>query len=180
MLFAATLSCTLSLEPRRAAPSRIGLAIASTWLVLAVAAIVWLHRLPAAEHDAIGSSTWLAATLACLGAVAIALLALRRHTAFVAVSCLLVTALVGLAGIGILPRLDPFISARWHSQLLQNDRHPDRIFIYRLPRAWSYGLAFYLGRELPEWSPSDPLPALVLTTPAGFKEILSCTDFSGI
>ena len=54
---------------------------------------------------------------------------------------------------------------------MRNNLHPDRIFTYHLPRSWNYGLAFYFGRELPEWSPADPDPALVLTTPAGLEEI---------
>jgi hypothetical protein len=62
---------------------------------------------------------------------------------------------------------------------MRNDRHPDRIFAYHLPRAWSYGLAFYLGRQLPEWSASDPNPALVLTTPRGLTEIRQLHRFYG-
>ena len=76
-------------------------------------------------------------------------------------------------------RLDPFISARWHAQLLRNDRHPDRIFTYRLARSWDFGLAFYFQRELPEWSPADPNPALVLTTPTGLEEIRRLHRFYG-
>jgi len=79
--------------------------------------------------------------------------------------------LVEIAGARILPELDPFISARPHAQLLRNDRRPERIFIFRLNRSWSYGLAFYLDRELPEWSASDSQAALVLTSPGGLEEI---------
>jgi hypothetical protein len=71
----------------------------------------------------------------------------------------------------MLPKLDPYISARPHAQLLLNDRRPERIFTYRLNRSWNYGLAFYFGRELPEWSPIDPQAALVLTNPKGLQEI---------
>ncbi len=179
LLSAANLCCVTSSNTKRVARSRIGLAIACTWLVLGIAAAIWTHRLPAAEHDALNNSILLAAIIAALGAVVIAFLAFRRNSAFIAFSVLLVAVLVGIAGISILPRLDPFISARWHAQLLSNDRHPDRIFTYHLPRSWSYGLAFYLVRELPEWSPSDPNPALVLTTPSGLKEIRQLHRFYG-
>jgi hypothetical protein len=81
--------------------------------------------------------------------------------------------------VAILPRIDPYVSGRWHAQLMRNNLHPDRIFAYRLPRSWNYGLAFYFHRELPEWSPSDPDPALVLTTPQGLKEIRQARRFSG-
>ena len=92
---------------------------------------------------------------------------------------LLVVLCIEIAGIGILPALDPYVSARWHAQFLRNDAHPDRIFTYELPRSWTYGLAFYLGRELPEWNPQDPEPALVLTTPKGLEEMTKLGRFHG-
>ena len=84
-----------------------------------------------------------------------------------------------IAGMGILPSLDPYLSARWHAQFVRNDVHPDRIFTYGLPRAWTYGLAFYLGRELPEWNPGDPESALVLNTPKGLAEMTKRGRFRG-
>ena len=75
------------------------------------------------------------------------------------------------AGLRILPELDASLSARWHAELLHNDAHPERIFTYHLQRSWMYGIEFYLGRELPEWTPSDPEPALVLTTPDGLRDM---------
>ena len=62
---------------------------------------------------------------------------------------------------------------------MHNNLHPDRIFTYQLPSAWNYGLAYYFGRELPEWSPADIDPALVLTTPAGLEEIRRAKRFFG-
>ena len=62
---------------------------------------------------------------------------------------------------------------------MRNDQHPDRIFTYRVQRAWDYGLAFYLQRELPEWSPTDPEAALVLTSPQGLEEIRQLGRVSG-
>lgn len=157
----------------------VGLAIAGTWLVLGIAAAIWLRRLPAVEHDALRNSVWVAIVATVLGAAAIAFLAWHRNAECVKLSVGLATLLVIVAGFGVLPRLDPFISARWHGQLLRNDRHPDRVFQYQLPRAWGYGLAFYLGRELPEWSPKDPNPALVLTTPRGLTAIRNVHRFFG-
>ncbi len=159
--------------------SPIGFAIAGTWSVLGVAAIILAHRLPAAQREAAGNSILLAACVAFAGALAVGFLAFRGQKVLVTLSVLLATAVVTIANTGILPKLDPFLSARWHVQLLRNDRHPDRIFAYRLPRSWTYGFAFYLGRELPEWSASDPNPALVLTTPAGLREIRQVHRFYG-
>ncbi len=150
-----------------------------TWLVLGTGALVWMHRLPVYEHDALRNSLSAAAIVALVGSVAIGFWAFCRNRGFLTVSLIVVALLVGIAGVAILPRLDPFVSARWHAQLLQNDRHPDRVFTYRLPRSWVFGLQFYLRRELPEWSPPDPDSALVLTTPAGLNEIRRLHRFYG-
>jgi len=79
----------------------------------------------------------------------------------------------------ILPKLEPLFSARSHAAFMANDKHPDRIFTYHLRRSWDYGLAFYFHRELPEWKPSDPEAALVLTTPQGLAEIEKLGRFQG-
>jgi 4-amino-4-deoxy-L-arabinose transferase-like glycosyltransferase len=157
----------------------LGAATAATSLGLGICALVWMHRLSMTEHGAVRNSILTAAIVAIVGAVVIALGSLRGDAQFVVVSLVVVTLLVGIAGFAILPRLDPFMSARWHARLLHSDRHPDRIFAYHLPRSWTYGLTFYFGRELPEWSPSDPNPALVLTTPTGLSEIRKLHRFYG-
>jgi hypothetical protein len=130
-------------------------------------------------HEALGSTIVIAAIIAFVGAAAILLLAVRRDRTFLTVSLALAAVLVEFAGLAILPRIDPYISARWHAQLMHGNLHPDRIFTYRLPRSWNYGLAFYFARELPEWSPADPNPALVLTTPSGLREIRQAQRFYG-
>ena len=163
----------------RNACAGIGFAISATWLALAVIAAILLHRLPPAQHEALRTPLSFAISMAILGASAIALFARVGGRWAMVAPLAVVTVLVAVANLTILPRLDPFISARWHAQFLQNDRHPDRIFTYHLQRSWSYGLAFYLGRELPEWSAGDPTPALVLTTPAGLSEIRRLHRFYG-
>ena len=180
-----TLLCALTLSRLALSPASqrmlklTGFAIAATWLLLGISATIWVHKLPPTEHDALRNSAYFAALVAIAGAAAIAVLASRRAPNFTGFSLVLTTLLVLIAGLAILPRLDPFVSARWHAQFLRNDRHPDRIFVYHLPRAWDYGLAFYLGRELPEWSAADPNPALVLTTPRGLAEIRQLHRFYG-
>jgi 4-amino-4-deoxy-L-arabinose transferase-like glycosyltransferase len=47
----------------------------------------------------------------------------------------------------------------------------ESITVYRVNRFWEYGLNFYLGKELPEWSPDVPGVSLVYTTPDGLREI---------
>ena len=96
-----------------------------------------------------------------------------------AICCLSVVGAVEIANIAVLPALDPIVSARPYAELLRNDLHPDRIFVLQLKRTWNYGLAFYLHRELPEWSPEDPNAALVLTNREGLEKIEKAGRFHG-
>jgi len=111
------------------------------------------------------------AMIAIAGGCLVAALGLFRPRHAMLLFFAVIAALVELAGLRVLPALDPYISARSHEAFLRHDLRQDRLFTFHLPRSWNYGLAFYFGRELPEWSPADPEPALVLTNLQGFKEI---------
>jgi 4-amino-4-deoxy-L-arabinose transferase-like glycosyltransferase len=175
---ALALLCTIVLtRPTGSHPA--GFAIGLTWMVLGGSAIDWMHRLPHSTYEALALRIEVPAIIACFGGAGILLLGRRHNDAFIAFSLILAAVLVELAGLTILPRIDPYVSARWHAQLMRGNLHPDRIFTYQLPRSWNYGLAFYFGRELPEWSSADPNPALVLTTPAGLKDIRHAKRFYG-
>jgi 4-amino-4-deoxy-L-arabinose transferase-like glycosyltransferase len=150
-----------------------------TWLGLATAELFWTHRLPGGLTNPARASIIVCAVVAIVGGVVITLLGLSRQRAAVWVSMLLVCTLIEFAGVAILPRLDPFYSARSVGTMLGSDLRPDRLFVYELPRASQYGLAFYLGRQLPEWVPTDVDAALVLTTPKGFDELRARGLFEG-
>jgi 4-amino-4-deoxy-L-arabinose transferase-like glycosyltransferase len=96
-----------------------------------------------------------------------------------ALCALMIAGGVEATNLKILPLLDPAVSARPHAEFMRDDQHPDRILTYGLNRSWMWGLAFYFRRELPEWSPSDSSPALVLTTPDGLDRIRKLGRFSG-
>lgn len=142
-----------------------------TWVGLAAGALVWTHRLPGGTANPARASIIACAAAGIAGGMLITRLAVSRQRAALWVSLLLVCVLVEVAGIAILPKLDPYYSARPVGAMLRSDLRPDRLFIYDLPRASQYGLAFYLGRQLPEWAPTDLDAALVLTTPKGFDEL---------
>ena len=156
-----------------------GVALGVTWIILGVAPLFWIRRLPQAARNASSHTIVAAAFIAIAGGLAVAILALMRKNAFVLASILLAVALTEIAGSQILPALDPLLSARPHAELLRRDLHPDRIFTLDLPRSWDYGLAFYLGREVPEWSPDNPDAVLVLTTPAGLTKMQKLGRFRG-
>ncbi len=141
--------------------SAIGVGLGLTWIGLGAAPLFWLRRLSQPVRNASGHAILTAAMIAIVGGIAVVALGLLRKRCFVIVSLLLVVVLTEIAGARILPALDPLLSARPHAELLRRDLHPDRVFTLNLPRSSDYGLAFYLGRELPEWSPNNPEAALV-------------------
>ena len=156
-----------------------GIAVGLTWMMLGDSPLEWMHRLPPPTYEALALIVEVPAIVAIAGGAGLLLLGRRRDDVFLPLSLVLVAVLVEFSGLTILPRIDPYVSARWHAQRMRGNLHPDRIFVYQLPRSWNYGLAFYFGRELPEWSPADPDPALVLTTPTGFKDIRQAKRFYG-
>jgi 4-amino-4-deoxy-L-arabinose transferase-like glycosyltransferase len=164
-------ACNRFANPDSTLHRSISIALALTWAVMGLSAGFLIHRLPPGAQDATFRTIFICAVLAAGGSLAILALGVLRRRGGLLISALLVASLVEIAGARILPALDPYISARLHAQLLRNDRRPERIFTFHLNRSWTYGLAFYLYRELPEWSPRDPQAALVLTNQKGLEEI---------
>jgi len=111
--------------------------------------------------------------------IMIAVVFCRRPLIAIPVLAFCLAANVEIVSLAELPMLDAFYSARPHAEFMRNDQRPDRIFTYQLNRSWTYGLAFYFRRELPEWSADDPTPALVLTTPKGLQQIRKLGRFTG-
>lgn len=151
--------------------SAVGAALGATWIVLGLSSAHWASRMPEAAREVTRPPIFAIAAIAVAGGVGVAILGFFCKRALVVLALFLVGLSVVIANERVLPSLDPYLSARWHGQFLRNDAHPDRIFTYRVQRSWHYELAFYLGRELREWSPDDPGPALVLTTPQGLQEL---------
>jgi 4-amino-4-deoxy-L-arabinose transferase-like glycosyltransferase len=121
------------------------------------------------------------AAISMLSSLILVAVVVRNGAATAIWTCaLLVSASVEIASLKVLPAMDPSVSARPHAEFMRNDQHPERIFTYRLSRSWVYGLTFYFRRELPEWSPTDPEAALVLTTRGGFQEIGALGRFQGL
>jgi len=142
-----------------------------TWVGLGIAGIIWLRRLSGEAASAVRSPILFSASLTVAGGLAILLLAQTRQRATIWISLFLVFVCVEVGGLSILTNLDSDYSARVAGTILQRDLRPDRLFEYQLPRAWQYGLAFYLKRPLPDWSPEDYQAALVLTTRINCAEL---------
>jgi len=152
--------------------------ISLTLLILGVAGVIAARRLPweALNFQYTPELVAIVSRMALVFVIVVALFLFApslqgRFDYSIALCALFVALCVETANLAFLPTLDRLYTARPHAALMRNDLHPDRIFTYKLPRSWNWGLAFYFHRELPEWSPEDPNAALVLTTPAGLAEI---------
>jgi len=152
--------------------------LGASW-ILAGAVAPRAANLPVGARDTLGKELLPAAIVAIAAGCAVCTLSAFRVRAALWCCLLLAPLFVEIAGLRFLPRLDPYISARYHEEMLRNDRRLDRLFTFRLQRSWSYGLAFYLNRPVPEWSSSDPEGALVLTTPEGLVELKQLGRFHG-
>lgn len=158
-------------------------ALGLAWIGFAAGGLFWLRHLPgntaiALDQAPVANPGALArgpiifcVGLAAAAGIAIIALSTSRRRAGIWVSLLLVCVLVEVAGNAILPDLDAYYSARSVGTMLRHDLYPGRLFTYELPRSWQYGLDFYLGRELPQWSPDNFRAALVLTTPKGLAKL---------
>ncbi|MGH9683043.1 MAG: phospholipid carrier-dependent glycosyltransferase [Candidatus Acidiferrales bacterium] len=167
----------------RTGTGRAGLilsAVGVTWIAIGFTAIIWAYRMPVGMREDLGAAIFALSVIGAAGGILIVALALFRRRSPLTVSFFLVVIVVLFAGARLLPSLDPYVSAGPHAALMQHDLRPDRIFTYHLRRSWTYGLAFYMRRELPEWSPHDPEPALVLTSPAGLDELRRLGRFQGV
>ena len=87
--------------------------------------------------------------------------------ATVAVSALGIALTLWQLNAMLLPRLDPLISTRAMAQDAADVADGGPVHAYELHRAWHYGLEYYLGRQVPEWTRQDPAGSVVMTTDRG-------------
>ncbi len=160
--------------------------LAATWILLVGAGFHGVRRLVGGNFSAGDTPAHIAfiRSLPLAGVIFAALIMIavsffRRPLVAIPMLAFCLAANVEIVSLAELPTFDAFYSARPHAEFMRNDQRPDRIFTYQLSRSWTYGLAFYFRRELPEWSPDDPTPALVLTTPKGLEQIRRLGRFSG-
>lgn len=92
-------------------------------------------------------------------------LAMGATTATVAALCFVITS-------SLLPRLDSQRSPRTAAMRVTHMQHSNDAVGYKLHRAWSYGLSYYLQRELQEWIPGQPAQVIV-TSEAGLRDLES-------
>jgi 4-amino-4-deoxy-L-arabinose transferase-like glycosyltransferase len=122
-------------------------------------AFPWLATI--IDHN--GSREWLqgaaisAAVVAVVGGVIAVFLAVcKQPGAALQAVAILVTVILALSNFTILPQLDSELSSRsLAQQILQADPSGQHVATHNIPKAWRYGLHYYLGRDFPEWTPNS-------------------------
>jgi 4-amino-4-deoxy-L-arabinose transferase-like glycosyltransferase len=148
--------------------------VAITWLILGAAAAEYFMTDPQSAP----------ATKALLGlALTAAVLSIvfgfkRNLKSFVFTSAFAAAIAVEIAGLVLLPNLDPIVSARDRAQWITESAQT-KFYTFHLQRSWNYGLAFYAGHPIEEWSPDNPAAASLLTTAQGLIELKKLGRFSG-
>jgi 4-amino-4-deoxy-L-arabinose transferase-like glycosyltransferase len=150
-------------------PRLNGVAIA--FLLLAFAGARWLPRLPADMGD-VRSGVVIVGLSACLAMGVVGVLSFfRRPRAVVWTAAISIAALVVVTEQRLLPSLDGQVSPRAAARTILNaEGGPRPVAVYRISRAWQYGLNFYFDKEIPEWTP-QPGYAWVITNDAGSYEL---------
>jgi 4-amino-4-deoxy-L-arabinose transferase-like glycosyltransferase len=164
-------SVTRPAEGKRESSSGLLAAVGVTVAALAFSAGFWTRKLPdGASIPAAG--TWILLLAVCGGVIAAMGLAGRSRPAQAATAVLVAAAVFGVSQF-VLPQLDAHLSPRAAARALEAEQKPgESVAVLGLHRAWHYGANFYLGRELPVWSP-DSVPGewLVLAGPRGLAEL---------
>jgi 4-amino-4-deoxy-L-arabinose transferase-like glycosyltransferase len=158
----------------RALSGTISFLMAIIWLVLGLVAAEYFL----ADSQSITASQLILA-LATVAALSSIFFGSRKNLkALVLASALAAAIAVEIAGLSLLPQLDSSVSARELAGLIGESPQAD-LCTYHLPRSWNYGLAFYAGREIKEWSPQNSDAARLLTTAQALKQLKKLGRFNG-
>jgi 4-amino-4-deoxy-L-arabinose transferase-like glycosyltransferase len=162
------------LHAEKGGSARVWVALVGcTFALMTLTAGYWLRLLPE-QSGMSDSGAWSGLLIfAALGGLLCTLLAwTRREQAAISGIAALVALLIVAASLGPLPRLDPYISARQVARLtLEETRGSEPVTFLGIGRSLRYGLDFYLGRPLPEWTPEQVRPVWIWITPGWAAEL---------
>ncbi|MBI1750612.1 MAG: glycosyltransferase family 39 protein [Acidobacteria bacterium] len=146
-----------------------------TLLMLTGSAGYWLSKFPA-QLEAMTRLEIAAGIVAVLiaGLFVSGLAWARKFWPALILAAVLMAGLIELVNQRFVPALDKQISPRAAARVIQAQGNVAAgVTVYRLHRAWHYGLNFYMHREVPAWQPGSAArgPELVVTSAAGAKEL---------
>jgi 4-amino-4-deoxy-L-arabinose transferase-like glycosyltransferase len=148
--------------------------VAIAWLTLGAAAAEYFMTDPQSGSP---SKTLLA--VAVTTAILSIVFGFKRNVkSFVFTSAFAAAIAVEIAGLTLLPALDPSVSSRDRATWI-TESPQTQFYTFHLQRSWNYGLAFYAGHPIDEWSPENPAAASLLTTSQGLIELKKLGRFSG-
>lgn len=160
------------------------------WIALAgctlpvpfVFSLFWIHRLPTTLGLASSKLPALLVAGAIVGSLAcIAVAFSGRLRLALAMEAALATILLASTNSLIIPRLDPFLSARSAAfSTPQEALDAGNLATAGMTRSWQFGLNFYLDRELPEWNPAMGTQGWVWTSERGLSTLQDKAKLSTI
>jgi 4-amino-4-deoxy-L-arabinose transferase-like glycosyltransferase len=148
--------------------------VAIAWLILGVVAAEYFMVDPQS-----GPASKVLLALAVAAAVSSLVFGFKRNPkSFAFTSAFTAAIAVEIAGLMLLPNLDSSLSARDRAKWITESPQA-QFYTFHLQRSWNYGLAFYAGSPIAEWSPDNPAAASLLTTPQGLIELKKLGRFGG-
>jgi 4-amino-4-deoxy-L-arabinose transferase-like glycosyltransferase len=120
---------------------------------------------------------------AVVGGALIAAFTLRRKwNGAVCIAACTTVILLLIANRMIVPGIDAFISARPTATGLIKlyAPKPDEVAVFHLPRAYGYGLNYYFGMDLPEWTPENTRASFLFFSMDSLTQLNQFPQFSDI
>jgi 4-amino-4-deoxy-L-arabinose transferase-like glycosyltransferase len=163
------LTNAIAIRVRQGSPGLrwLSVCVGLTLALLGSVATLLGNRIPFVTHLKPAPAVTLFTGIMVLGGLVVALLGFIRRgegSLLAAVVTLLVFMILGL---GDLWELDEGVSARPAVRMAHRvwpDTRLETAKTYKLGRGYQYGLNFYLGREVEEWTPSELLSNVIFTT----------------
>jgi 4-amino-4-deoxy-L-arabinose transferase-like glycosyltransferase len=149
----------------------VTMGLGATWVALIAGVEIWLRRHGDSPFAGIAILQFSLIGAGVIGAVIAALGSRGRIAAALLTNAALVAALVCAATWGVLPSLDTSLSTRTSAMVAAPAIGGGAVDTYKIHDAWKYGLEYYLGRAMPEWTPAESMPILVFTNEGGYKDL---------
>ena len=164
-------SVTSRAEARDKWTARIGILVGITVVLLSFLAsvLVYAAALELGFENRAGVALMIVITV---GSLSVSVLAGKRKViAAGTATALIICSMVGVLSWTVLGKVDAHYSAREAAKGVGGEPARENVYVYKVHRAWKYGLEFYQRKELAEWNEEVAMPAWVFTTREGIEEL---------